>query len=301
LVVPPNKFSKGGLAWADLIALMRARGLAIADQSECTKALRVIGYYRLSAYMIPFQKGGGGVNRHDFSLGTDFAHILDLYTFDRQLRLVTADALERIEIALRTTITDVMCTSYDPFWYVEPKRFDKSYDFDANTDKIKHDIGYYDIQKRSVSIGHYYNTYGHPSVPPSWMVFESLSFGSVVYIFRHLALSDRKKISGQFNIDETLASSWFFSLSYARNLCAHHSRFWNRRFTIRPKIASLYSKQMDPNDTAYAQFVTMQILMLSIAPTSRWRERLRSTLISHPHIDPVTLGFPPEWDAKPPW
>jgi abortive infection bacteriophage resistance protein len=243
---PPNKFSKRGLGWADLIALMQARGLAIADQFECTKALKVIGYYRLSAYMLPFQKGGGGANRHDFEPGTDFAHILDLYTFDRQLRLVTVDALERIEIALRTTITDVMCTSYNPFWYVDPNRFDKSYDFENNTDKIRHDIGYYDRQKRSISIDHYYNSYGHPSVPPSWMVFESLSFGSLVHIFRHLALSDRKKISGQFNIDEKVASSWFLSLSYARNLCAHHSRFWNRRFTIRPRIATYIRNRWIP-------------------------------------------------------
>lgn len=127
LATPPDKFSKRGLAWADLIALMWARGLAIADQSECAKALKAIGYYRLSAYMLPFQKGGGGTQRHDFEPGTDFAQILDLYTFDRQLRLVTVDALERIEVALRTAITDVMCTSYDPFWYVEPNRFDKSY------------------------------------------------------------------------------------------------------------------------------------------------------------------------------
>jgi abortive infection bacteriophage resistance protein len=280
---------------------MRKRGLSVADEAECEHALRFVGYYRLSAYMLPFQNGGSASNRHDFKPGTDFKKILDLYTFDRQLRLVAIDALERIEVALRTAITDAMCTSYDPFWFLNRARFSSSFNFDEGMENLKQEIGYYKADKRSIAISHYYNSYDQPYLPPSWMIFEALSFGSVVHIFRRLSTSDRKKISNRFNIDEKIASSWFFSLSYARNLCAHHQRFWNRIFTIKPAVQKSYHDDLSPNETAYAQFVTMQVLMRVISPTSRWQDRLNGVVTSYPSIQISELGFPIGWDARPLW
>jgi abortive infection bacteriophage resistance protein len=97
-----------------LVDRLAARGLIIPDRDRALRYLRHIGYYRLSPYTIPFQMGG---RDHLLQDGTSFDDVL----FDRTLRLVVMDALERVEVAVRAAVTDHMSTAYDdPHWYVEP-------------------------------------------------------------------------------------------------------------------------------------------------------------------------------------
>jgi len=39
-----------------------------------------------------------------------------------------------------------------------------------------------------------------------------------------------------FEIDEKILSTWIHTLVYIRNLCARHSRIWNRTLAIKPKV-----------------------------------------------------------------
>ena len=91
-------FTKPFLSPAQHISQWRKRGLAVPDTARATRYLTVISYYRLSAYTLPFQLRNQG---HAFIPGTSFEDVLDLYIFDRQLRLLILDAIERIEVALR--------------------------------------------------------------------------------------------------------------------------------------------------------------------------------------------------------
>lgn len=59
-----------------------------------------------------------------FREGTAFDDVLDLYVFDRALRLLVMDALERVEVAVRAAMTDHMSATYaDPHWYVDARHF----------------------------------------------------------------------------------------------------------------------------------------------------------------------------------
>ncbi|MFI3893222.1 Abi family protein [Kocuria rhizophila] len=73
------------------------RGLEIPDGQRAERYMRHIGYYRLSPYMIPFQTHDGS---HEFLPGATFDDVLGLYVFDRQLRLLVLDAVERVEAAV---------------------------------------------------------------------------------------------------------------------------------------------------------------------------------------------------------
>ena len=104
-------------ALADRLA---TRGLAIPDHDRAVRYLRHIGYYRLSPYTIPFRREG----RDGLREGTTFDDVLDLYVFDRTLRLLVMDALERVEVAVRAALTDHMSTTYkDPHWYADGSHF----------------------------------------------------------------------------------------------------------------------------------------------------------------------------------
>ena len=96
---PGQRYNKPALDENELIERYIERGLIITDRNRAARYLRHIGYYRLSPYTIPFQ-----ANRttHSFRPDTTFDDIFSIHVFDRQLRLLTMDALERVEVAVRS-------------------------------------------------------------------------------------------------------------------------------------------------------------------------------------------------------
>src|SRR5690349_1743582 len=102
-------FSKPYLPVAEQIALLRSRGMQITDEARAAAALERIGYYRLSGYWYPLR--GSVVNSDgtttildQFQPNAEFGQVVDLYVFDKKLRLIMLDALERVEVGLRTDI-----------------------------------------------------------------------------------------------------------------------------------------------------------------------------------------------------
>ena len=83
------QLDKPPLGHDELVDRLVDRGLDVPDRDRAHRYLRHIDYNRLSPYTIPFQQG-----RPDHMLceGTSFDSLLDLYVFDRALRLVIMDA-----------------------------------------------------------------------------------------------------------------------------------------------------------------------------------------------------------------
>jgi abortive infection bacteriophage resistance protein len=76
--------------------------MIVSDDALAQAFLGKIGYYRLSGYWYPYRQS---TTSNDFRAGTKFSEIVDLYVFDKKLRLLMMDVIERIEIALRVQIT----------------------------------------------------------------------------------------------------------------------------------------------------------------------------------------------------
>jgi len=90
-------YLKAALSFPDQLAQLQQRGLHVTDPDRALHWLRRVSYYRLSAYFLPFKNG------ESFRPGTEFNDVAGLYIFDRKLRLLVLDAIERIEVALRTS------------------------------------------------------------------------------------------------------------------------------------------------------------------------------------------------------
>jgi hypothetical protein len=86
----------------DLLAHLEARGLRVKDRAAALSTLRSVGYYRLLIYMRALQSQPSKA----FAPGTSFENVVALYNFDRELRLLCLDAIERIEVALRASIVN---------------------------------------------------------------------------------------------------------------------------------------------------------------------------------------------------
>lgn len=73
----------------DQITLLIGRGMQ-GDQSPMRRWLETVGYYRLSAYWLPFEipAADGQTRSKQFATDLQFVTIVDIYVFDRKLRLL---------------------------------------------------------------------------------------------------------------------------------------------------------------------------------------------------------------------
>ena len=113
------KFDKPALTIHQQVALLKSRGLLIEDEAKAEHYLRFIGYYRLSGYSLPLTCKKVP-EQHKFKSGASFDRILALYSFDRELRLIVMDAIERVEVAFRTSVSNYLATKFGPHWYLVP-------------------------------------------------------------------------------------------------------------------------------------------------------------------------------------
>lgn len=295
--IQKKTFDKPALSLDDQVTLLRSRGLIIPDEARMQHYLRFIGYYRLSGYALPFQRNDDSAASHTFNEGTSFDDILDCYIFDRELRLLVMDAIERIEVAVRTVMSNTMSEKHGSHWYMDKDLFIEQYNHEDLMKQIKKETCYQQEKKHHLEfINHYYNTYENPELPPSWMITEVLSLGTWSIIFAKIKdRDDQKEICKSFDIPYNVMGSWLHSLTYLRNLCAHHASLWNRRFTFTPKIMKAYATQLQNNATFYAQAVILHIFMDVIAKGSHWQHRLAELLKKHEKIDKGRMGFPAEW------
>ncbi|WP_446011931.1 Abi family protein [Candidatus Electrothrix sp.] len=95
--------------------------------------------------------------------------------------------------------------------------------------------------------------------------------------------------------------SWLHSFTYLRNLCAHHSRLWNRTFTVRPKVFKKYRKHFCNNYKLYAQMAVLNVFLNVIADGSGWQQRLSDLIDQNKGIPIQDMGFHTGWSSDPFW
>jgi abortive infection bacteriophage resistance protein len=284
------------------------RGVVVQDHDLAKHYLEKIGFYRLAGYSLPFQKGGTGADRHDCKVPVEFQTILDRYIFDRKFRLLLMDAIERIEVSIRASFSNTIAITHGSHWYLDASLFEPEPQFDhaKSMSELRRQIGHSgatpeQMARRDVFIRHYFSTYNDPPTPPSWMVFEAVSFGFVSTLFEGLYKSHTIAICQPLKVPHEVLSSWFHAISYVRNLCAHHSRVWNRTLTIKPTIARKHKEKFNGNTKIYGVLVVLQIMLEQVAPDNNWAERLAELIGEYPEIPLANMGFPEDWKSYSFW
>ncbi|MGI9228809.1 MAG: Abi family protein [Gammaproteobacteria bacterium] len=297
-------FQKPVYDLAEQVDWLQRHGMSISDLAHAEHNLRFIGFYRLSGYWIPFQYRDNSHSHDDFKPNTAFDLVLDHYFFDRKLRVLIIDALERIEVAARSTISNTMSVQFGPHSYLDPSRFtQKDFDHKKFLERILFETGIEppNRHKKTNFIRHYLNKYDRPTEPPSWMVFETLPFGSVSFVYQKIGTSPKRTVANSFGISQDLMQYWLHASSHLRNLCAHHSRIWNREFGIAPKIAKGEGHCVAKPKRFYWHAVAIQTMLRAISSETRWGGRLQDLLSSHPGIPIAHMGFPNDWAKQSFW
>lgn len=219
------KYIKPPIPILEQIETLKKRGLLFNDEKRAAHYLSNISYYRLRAYTYPFQDNND--ENHPFVKKVSFEEIIELYVFDRQLRLLLFDGIEKIEIALRTQIIYNFSLKHGGFWHLNPSLYKDAVRFANHIDSLQKEID----RSHETFISHYKAKYTQPSEPPCWMSLEVSSMGLLSKIFQNLMQSpEKKEIAKHFGItNPAILENWMHCFCNLRNICAHHGRIWNRR------------------------------------------------------------------------
>lgn len=291
-------FGKPATTYTHQVALLQQRGMVIDDAAAAEFYLRHLNYYRLGAYWLPFEADHAA---HTFKPGTRFADVMNLYVFDRELRLLVLDAIERVEVSVRSQWAYQLAHQHGPHAHLDASLAHKQHLWQANLDKLTEEVNRSD----ETFIKHLKATYSEV-LPPVWAVCEVMSLGLLSRWYNNLKpMPTRRAIAATYGVDESVLSSWLHHLSLVRNTCAHHSRLWNREFTITPllprnKPAGLAAQCRPSSRKLFNTLVILLHCMDVIAPQHHWRTRLKELLTRH--AVPVTaMDFPPGWDQMALW
>lgn len=296
------KYNKPALTIPQQITKLKDRGLIIPDNTLAERYLSNISYYRLRAYTYPYQN-----NREEnqpFVENASIDQVMELYTFDRRLRLLLFDAIERIEIALRTQIIYQWALQNGSHWHLQQNLYKDNSKFIKHLASLQKELD----RCNETFVEHYYQKYTQPSAPPAWMSLEVTSIGLLSLLFQNLKnCPEKKAVTHHFGLLSTdVLENWVHNFCNVRNICAHHGRLWNRRISIhlnlprKTKELFITNKNINPYKL-YASLSAMLYCMQIINPESSFKAQLLDLLQQYPNKELKEMGFPKNWKQEAFW
>lgn len=308
------------LSYVEQLALLKSRGMHVADDAKALAVLRQIGYYRLVGYWYPLRAPhtDSGSGRTDvFRDGASFELTEQLYEFDRKLRLLVINAVQILEVAIRTDIAHLL-----------GKKHRLAHEFEATFDakfltSICNKSGQtkYQVWKRKYAtaivrksredyVAHHLKKYGGRL--PIWVAIEAWDFGLLSTFFAGMKYSDQQRIARQFQINGPVLETWLRATNFVRNAAAHHERLWNRtlpvilRFPHVSPDSSLFHLCGDTfaKRRTYGALAILVHMIKAIRPQSAWHRELEAHCDTFPKSNLVSLsdaGFPDGWKQETLW
>lgn len=321
-----TRYQKPYLSVPEQLALLKQRGMVVTDDAKAQQYLERIGYYRLSAYWYPFRKEtratlpDGSIQKvveDDFKPGAEFQTIVELYVFDKRLRLLMLDVLERIEVALRTDVA-LQLGLHDPHAHRSPTNLDGKFTRPANAGRSKHDGWLFRLDERAQNSKEQFAEHFRQKYPqchmPIWIAVELLDFGPLSFLISGMKTNDLRVIADRYGIPRPeLLPKWVWSLSFVRNVCAHHSRLWNKPLVNQvkpprpsevPALDHLASDRFALS-RLYGAVAVARHMLHAINPSTSWPERLKELVATFPTVNPHvsfrSSGFPDGWEQHDLW
>ena len=298
-------FEKKPTTLQEQIEILKSRGLNVEDENFAEHYLSHVSYYRLGEYWYSMQSDK---EKHIFKEGSKFSDVIHLYEFDRELKILLFDVIERIEISLRTKMIFHLSHEFDAWWFQDFGIFNDSLALTKTLSSIEEEVS---RTKEKYIKEHFKKHKDDRRFPPAWKTLEQTSFGSLSKLYGNLKNNVKSKdiIAGEFGaVNHTYLPSWLQSIAQIRNYCAHHSRLWNKNLPGSPKLLSKppfdwiedVPKQHE-SIHIYIHLCLMKYLINITHPTNDFTRRLSDLLKKYPSVDPNALGMKPNWESEKLW
>lgn len=291
-------YQKQPTTYDEQVAKLASRGMVIADAAKAAQLLHDINYYRFGAYWLGFEHDHA---THQFKAGTTFEQVVMLYEFDRALRLMVLDAIERFEVSARAQWTYHMSHKYGAHAHTIEGVHERTL-WARNIDDLRKETQRAD----EVFIDHLTQKYAE-ALPPIWAVSEVMSFGLLSRWYKSLRVNSvRKAIAARYQVYPDVLESWLQHFTVVRNNCAHHSRLWNRWFDrvalmIPKRHAVLEGEFFAPKNKLYNSLLVLAFLMRTITGDDSWKQSLLTLIDANLTVPLADMGFPENWRTMAIW
>lgn len=298
-------YNKPPITLSAQVKQFQDRGLLIDNVQVAEHWLAQLNYYRFAGYCLNYEQDH---ETHRFVAGAKFEEVLSLYFFDRKLRLLLLDAIERFEVALRTQFSYHLSHAYNNAHphLVSEIFFNRELYFDSK-EKLKTEV-----ERSSEDFIRHLTSKYHEELPPVWAVVELITMGQLSKWYRNIKKrSDRQQIAHFFKVDERILVSFCQHLSVLRNFCAHHARIWNRDFVFTFKLPGRcedslkYGLWFLPDSDRklrkiYNTLTMLNYFMKLLGDKGDWAGKVMHLIEKH-NIDVSKMGFPANWRERAIW
>lgn len=193
-----TSFPKAYSTPRQIVQILKSRGIHFDDEDKAENYLMNIGYHRLSAYIFPFYKSP----KSDLVLkdGTTFEQVMTLYRFDKKLRIVLFNEIEKIEVAIRSVLANMGCQELgDKYWITKAEYFANAEKFGQTLTVIEKELA----SSKEEYIENFRQNYME-DYPPAWMITEVLSFRQLeLHLLQHREQQIEKTYCRLFRTEAT--------------------------------------------------------------------------------------------------
>ncbi|MFB2584539.1 Abi family protein [Herbiconiux liukaitaii] len=272
------RFEKPARTVEDQARSLIADGL-VASAADVAALLQRMSYYRFSGYAWPFRNEATG----RFLAGTSVGDIATVIAFDEQLRQIVWPAIEVVEVRLRRAFADETSLVIGPMGYADAAHAHSPAAHARDLRKLAEALA----ESDEAFVAHFFDRYSDP-VPPVWMATEVMTLGLLSRWYDNLGSDSlRKSIAGHFALPMPVLRSYLRQLTVIRNICAHHSRLWNRRLSVtikdilgKPVELAEATAGSDPHRIFRWLSITVYILD-RIRPGHSYKDDLRAHLLAN--------------------
>lgn len=315
---PPKQW----LSFADQLQQLQVRGLQVDNSDAALAYLERLGYYRLSGYWYPLRAvdqvasadQGKAVRLDTFVPGSRFEDVVRLYVFDKKLRLLALDALERIEIAVRVDIAHLLgqreASAHENPACLHGNFAKKLIIKGSDAGKTQHQVWLAKYRslchraRKDPFVVHHLQQYG---ALPIWAAIELWDFGLLSKLFAGLKHKDQQTIAAVYGVPNgQVFAQWLRSLNFIRNVSAHHSRLWNINVLEMSPVSPDWPGRLN-NARPFFYFCMLQQLLNVICPNSSWGRRFQDLLskdfpmVANRTVSLADFGVIVDWDTWPLW
>ena len=291
------QYDKPQISIPEQINLLKLDGLSFKDESKAKHILENISLFRMKSYLMPLRE----IGQRKFKKRACFEEAYALYKFDSELRKIICSELEKIEVSIRTQLSLIMGDYFGIYWFEKSENFRNPSRHSGLLSSVKSELCRSDDEAIIGFQRKYSNLF-----PPTWITFEISSFGTLSMMYRYLRPGQaRRKVARFYGLSDTVMESWLHAIVYVRNICAHHSRLWNRKLSINALIPRSPQRTFItiPKDTKRVYYVLSIILyfLQTINPKNTFALRFKQLLSKYSNVDTRAMGFPENWEEEKLW
>ncbi len=276
------------------IKILQERGLNIPDTTKAKQFLFRNNYYRISGYSLTLR------NHNDFAKSASFQNIIDIYTFDHELRHILLKYIEEIEITVKSIYAYEFTKVHGATGYLDSENF-------TDLERYQKTINKAEQQKitrlpHEAFLKHFVEDL-HEDIP-LWAYVDLLTISDISFLYSISKLQVKTAVATAMGIHkqgERLLGQFMHSMTIIRNLCAHGSRLFNRLFEQKPSLSKkekqlliVNKDQTLDNAHLFGYILIMRRLLLTES-----FDTMKSEIITlsdkYPFVKMSYYGFRDDW------